>query len=94
MDASVGSLIVAAIALLLSVLNTTKKDTKDTIHQMTKLITKLDTISEDIRDIKRDMTDMRVSIQDNHDRILKLEMSLSTAWKRIDEIKGGGTNGK
>ena len=52
------------------------------------MMAKLDSISEDIRDLKKDVTDMRVSIQDNHDRVLKLEMSLDTAWKRIDELRG------
>ena len=85
---SVGSLVVAAIALILSIWNTQKKDSKESTSQITMMMAKLDSISEDIRDLKKDVTDMRVSIQDNHDRVLKLEMSLETAWKRIDELRG------
>ena len=85
---SVGSLVVAAIALILSIWNTQKKDSKASTSQITMMMAKLDSISEDIRDLKKDVTDMRVSIQDNHDRVLKLEMSLDTAWKRIDELRG------
>lgn len=85
---SVGSLVVAAIALILSIWNTQKKDSKESTSQITMMMAKLDSISEDIRDLKKDVTDMRVSIQDNHDRVLKLEMSLDTAWKRIDELRG------
>ena len=85
---SIGSLIVAAIALILSIWNTQKKDSKESTSQTTMMMAKLDSISDNIRDLKKDVTDMRVSVQDNHDRVLKLEMSLETAWKRIDELRG------
>ena len=86
--ASIGSLVVAAIALIVSLWNTSKKDNKESISQNTMMMAKLDSISDDIRDLKKDVTDMRLQIQDNHDRVLKLEMSLETAWKRIDELRG------
>ena len=83
---SAGSLIIAFVALVMSIWNTSKKDSKEHTQQITMVMAKLDSISEDIKDLKKDVSDMRVSIQDNHDRIIKLEMSLSTAWKRIDEL--------
>ena len=86
--ASIGSLIVAAVALLVSLWNTSKKDNKENTSQITMMMAKLDSISDDIRDLKKEVSDMRQSIQDNHDRVLKLEMSLETAWKRIDELRG------
>lgn len=85
---SIGSLVVAAVALILSIWNTSKKDNKESTSQITMMMAKLDSISDDIRDLKKDVSDMRASIQDNHDRVLKLEMSLETAWKRIDELRG------
>lgn len=76
---------IAALALLISVFNTSKKDT----HQVARMMAKLDSISEDVRDVKKDLIYTKNSIQDNHDRIIKLEMSLKAAWKQIDEMKGG-----
>ena len=86
--ANIGSLGVAIVALLISAWNTSKKDSKEDTMQITSMMLKLDSISEDIRDVKKDVADMRANIQDNHDRILKLEMSLNTAWVRIDELRG------
>lgn len=86
--ASIGSCIVAAIALIISIFSSSKKATKEDTSQVTMMMAKLDSISDDIRDLKKDVSDMRASIQDNHDRVLKLEISLETAWKRIDELRG------
>lgn len=86
--ASIGSLVVAAIALIVSLWNSSKKENKESEGRITLMMAKLDSIQDDIRDLKKDVTDMRVQIQDNHDRVLKLEMSLETAWKRIDELRG------
>ena len=86
--ANVGSFVVAALALLVSFLTNIKRDTRQDTTQIATIMAKLDSISEDIRDVKKDVAGLRQSVQDNHDRILKLEMSLDTAWKRIDEIRG------
>ena len=88
--ATLGSFIVAAIALLISVYNSVKKGNKEDGAQTAMILTKLDSISDDLREVKKDVMGLRQAVQDNHDRILKLEMSLDTAWKRIDEIRKEG----
>lgn len=86
--ASVGSVLVAIVALIVSIVSSMKKNTKEDTSQVTMMMAKLDSIQDDIRDLKKEVSDMRASIQDNHDRVIKLEMSLETAWKRIDELRG------
>lgn len=85
---SLGSLIVAAAALLTSIIVNFRKSNKDDFSQIAMMLTKLDMIQDDIKDMKNNLSDMRQDIQDNHDRVLKIEMSLETAWKRIDELRG------
>ncbi len=84
---SAGSLIVAIFALLLSFFNGTKKNTKEDSSQIATILTKLDSLSGDMREIKNDIADLRQSMLIDHDKIIKLELSLETAWKRIDEIR-------
>lgn len=80
--ASVGSLVVALVALLVSILNTSKKEARDGGSQMTMVITKLDGLLDDMREIKSDMTELRSSIQDDHDRIVKLEIKVEELTSR------------
>lgn len=85
--AAVGSLVVAIFALLLSFITTMRNNTKDDSMQIATVIAKLETISDDIRDVKKDVAGLRQSVQENHDRVLILERDMSTMWKRIDEIR-------
>lgn len=87
MSATMGSFIVAAIALLLSLANTLKKDAKTDSAQIATMMVKLDRLSDDIREIKSDMGKIQQGLQDNHDRVLILERDLATMWKRVDELR-------
>lgn len=84
---SILSGLVALVALVISIFSTTKKETKEDSTQTATLMAKLDSISEDIRDMKKDLTDLRMSVQDNHDRIIKLEISQDSLWKEINELR-------
>jgi len=90
--ANFGSFIIAALALLLSIHNAAKKDTKEVSEQIAQIMTRLDALSGDVQEIKddlrREVAELKASYQKDHDRIIKLELSLDTAWKRIDEIRG------
>lgn len=86
--ASLGSMIVALLSLLLSGITIVRNNTKNDSMQIATIMAKLETISEDVRDVKKDVTGLRQSIQDNHDRVLILERDMATMWKRIDEIRG------
>lgn len=47
---------------------------------------KLDTISSSNQEIKEQVSSLIKKIDAHESRIIKVEESLSTAWKRIDEI--------
>ena len=85
---SVCSIAVAFMAFLLSIYSGSKKNTKEDSTQMATVIVKLDKVSEDIRDIKRDLADLRKSQQEQLERLIIVEQSLNTAWIRIDELTG------
>lgn len=85
--AAVGSLVVAIFALLLSFITTMRNNTKSDSMQIATIMAKLETISDDIRDVKKDVAGLRQAVQDNHDRVLILERDQATIWKRIDEIR-------
>ena len=86
--ASIGSVVVAVVALIVSIANTQKKEARDNGTQIAEVLAKLNSLSDDMRELKSDMAELRQSMQNDHDRIIKLEMSLDTAWKRIDELRG------
>lgn len=85
--ASIGSVAIAFLALLFSFISNLRNSTKDDTSQMVAMLTKLDGISDDLRDLKKDVAGLRGQIQDNHDRVLILERDTATMWKRIDEIR-------
>lgn len=84
----IGSLFIATLAFLLSIYNNGKKNTKEDTTQIATLIVKLDKVGEDIHDMKRDLSDLRRSQQEQLERLIIVEQSLNTAWIRIDELTG------
>ena len=63
--------------------NSTKQDTTE----LTTVIVKLENIGVGITDIKSEIAALRNDQKDDHDRLIKTEQSIATAWKRIDELK-------
>lgn len=88
---SIGSVTVALIALLVSVFSTGKKETKEDSAHLSQMMTKLDELAEDLKEIKddfrREIAELKAAHQSDHDKLIKLEISLDTAWKRIDELR-------
>ena len=89
---SIGSLCVALAAFLLSIYNNGKKESKEESEELAKIMTRLVSLSEDVREIKedfrREISDLKASHQQDHDRIIKLEMKMESANKKIDELRG------
>lgn len=81
------SLGIAALALIISVINSSKKDTKEDTAKMTTVIVKLDNISAGIVEIKANMETTRKELQDVRDIAVKAEASASSAHKRLDMIE-------
>lgn len=81
---SLGSLAVAAIALVLSYLRTNKLDAA----RDQKIEDKLDNQSELLGDVKDTLGKLDGKIDDHSVRIARLEGELDNAYRRIDRIEG------
>lgn len=79
-------LIISALSLLLAFYSFISKVNKDSTTELTTVIVKLESIGSGIADIKAEITSLKNDQKDDHDRLIKVESSLSTAWKRIDEL--------
>lgn len=89
------------IALLLSIISVgfgvfsavsskMRNDRKDTESEAeagthTLLMTKLENIADDVKDIKRDYRETRDEVQNLRDRLIAVEQSLKSYHKRLDE---------
>lgn len=76
------SLLIAGFALYRNV----QSDTKHDSGELTTVIVKLETISENVNEIKTEIRDVRGEINKMKERIVIAEQSLKSAHKRIDEI--------
>lgn len=76
------SLLIAAFALYRNV----KGDTKQDAGQMTEVIVKLETINENVKDVKADMKDIKFDVDKIKERLIAVEQSAKAAHKRIDTL--------
>lgn len=80
------------LSLLLSGISNKKRNDKKDAEQETEeratantlMMTKLENIADDVKDIKRDYKETRAEVQDLHDRVLIVEQSLKSYHKRLD----------
>ena len=84
---AVGSFVVAALAFLLSVISVVQKNAGTNATQMAKLEVKLDSIIDDLKDLKSDFSSQRHKLDDLKEKFIILERDQTTIWKRIDELK-------
>ena len=76
------SLLIAALALYRNV----KGDTKTDAGQMMEVIVKLETINDNVKDVKADMKDVKAEVEKMKERIIVVEQSAKSAHKRIDAL--------
>lgn len=88
------------IALLISIVsvcfsvyfglkNSKRTDTKDIeerVKENTRINMKLDSIIQDTRDIKTEVSEMRKNINSHDNKITKLEESVKSIYRRLDEL--------
>ena len=82
-----------AFATFFGISNKKRNDKKDAEQETeeratanTLMMTKLENIADDVKDIKRDYKETRAEVQDLHDRVLIVEQSLKSYHKRLDGI--------
>ena len=79
---SVLSFLVAAIALSRNL----KGDVKTDAGQQTEIIVKLETINENVKEIKTDIKDVKNDMERMKERLVIVEQSCKSAHKRIDTL--------
>ena len=86
------SLISVGFAIFMGVLTAKRNkslDDKGEASQTTTVIVKLEYISNNIVEIKKDMRDLKNENKDFGERLIKIEESLKVAWHNIEELKIG-----
>lgn len=83
-------LVISALSLLLAFYTYISKANKDSTAELTTVIVKLESIGSGISDIKSEIASLKNDQKDDHDKLIKVESSLATAWKRIDELMKRG----
>lgn len=83
-----------AFAIFFGISSKNRNDRKDTEQEAedrasthTLLMTKLENIADDVKDIKRDYRETRTEVQDLRDRVIAVEQSLKSYHERLDGAK-------
>lgn len=83
-----------AFAIFFGVSSKNRNDRKDTEQETegraathTLLMTKLENIADDVKDIKRDYRETNAEVQNLRERVVAVEQSLKSYHKRLDGVK-------
>lgn len=78
MSAIIGilALCVSALACVTTLRRNHRKDDADDSAQMTTVIVKLENIGDGVRDIKKDLAEVRADVKDHGERIVRLESAV------------------
>ena len=82
-----GPIIISAFSLLLAIYTFLHRNNKENTTELTTVIVKLENIGTGIADIKSEIASMKNDQKEDHDRLIKVEASVATMWKRYDELK-------
>jgi peptidoglycan hydrolase CwlO-like protein len=93
------ALVISAISVAFSVYSgianmkrNQKTDSQKDTSEMTTVIVKLENISTGITEIKTEFNSMKSELKEVRDRLIIVEQSLKSAWKRIEYIKTNDVN--
>ena len=84
--------VISICSLLLAGYTFLSKSNKESTTELTTVIVKLESIGNGIADIKAEIASLKNDQKEDHDKLIKLESSVSTVWKRIDEMKEAHAN--
>ena len=73
--------------------NARKKNDKDEAAQMTTVLIKLESISENVKDIKNDLNGVKQDLSQLAERLAKAEAKVDSAHRRLDAYINGGQRG-
>ena len=79
-------IIISVASLLFALYSFLSTDNRRNTTELTTVIVKLENISSGIKDIKAEIADMKDDIKSDHDKLIQVEASVSSAWKKINTI--------
>ena len=80
-------IVISAITFLFSLYVYLNGNSKANTTELTTVIVKLENIGNGIADIKSEIANMKTDQKEDHERLIKVEASVNTMWKRYDELK-------
>lgn len=80
-------IIISIASLLFAIYSLASKNSKENTSELTTVIVKLENIGTGIRDIKTEIAGMKDDQKEDHDRLIKVESSVSSLWKQFNEFK-------
>ena len=83
---------ISVVSLLLALYTFLSKNSKENTTELTTVIVSLDNIKSGIADIKAELNSIKSSQKEDHDKLIRVEESLKSAWKQINKISTGYTN--
>ena len=82
-------IIISFASLLLAGYTFLSKNNKENTTELTTVIVSLDNIKSGIADIKAELNSIKSSQKEDHDKLIRVEESLKSAWKQINKISTG-----
>lgn len=79
--------IISCLIAMFALYRNVKSDTKTNAGQMTEVIVKLETINENVKDVKSDIKDTKVDVEKQKEELIKLRESINRAHERIDALE-------
>lgn len=80
---------VSIVSLLLAIYTFLSRNNKENTTELTTVIVSLDNIKSGIADIKAELNSIKTSQREDHDKLIRVEESLKSAWKQINKIQVG-----
>ncbi len=80
-------IIISVLSLLLAAYTFFSKESKENTSELTTVIVKLENIGSGIADIKAELNTIKKDQRDDHDKLIRLDESLDSAWHRINTLE-------
>lgn len=80
-------IIVSILALLFAVYSFFSRNSKENASELTTVIVKLENIGSGIADIKAELNTIKKDQRDDHDKLIRIDESLDSAWHRINTLE-------
>lgn len=79
--------VLSTFIIFYSLRRNNKADDTTEASTITTIMVKLENINTGIAELKAEISLIKTEQQNDHDKIIRLEQSLSSAWKEIDRLR-------